>query len=86
MLDILDRRSKMAKRTTYLVQTKAGAWVVQRQGKKSPESKHRTKAMAVKKGRRLAKKAQPWGQLRIKGKNGRIQTEHTYGNDPRGGG
>jgi hypothetical protein len=33
--------------------------------------------MAVKKGRRLAKKA-PVGQLKIKGKNGRVQSQHKY--------
>ena len=76
----------MAKRTVYYVQTSGEAWVVKKKGKVSPESKHKTKTKAVTVGRRLAKRAHPWGQLIIKGRNGRIQTEHTYGNDPRGGG
>ena len=54
--------------------------------KKTPEGKYATKAKALVAGRRLAKRARPWGQLKIKGRNGRIQTEHTYGHDPRGGG
>ena len=76
----------MAKRTTYFVQTMKGEWVVKKQGKKTPEGKYATKAKALVAGRRLAKRARPWGQLKIKGRNGRIQTEHTYGHDPRGGG
>lgn len=76
----------MAKRTVYYVQTQKGEWVVKKQGKKTAEGKYANKEKAVKAGRRLAKRARPWGQLRIKGKNGRLQTEHTYGNDPRGGG
>ena len=74
----------MAKRIVYFVQTQKGSngWVVQKQGKKLPESVHRTKAKAVIAGRKLAGRAKPWGQLKIKGKNGRIQMEHTYGNDP----
>jgi hypothetical protein len=67
----------MAKLTSYSVQSKGDQWVVLRKGKKSPESTHKTKAMAVKKGRRLAKKA-PVGQLKIKGKNGRVQSQHKY--------
>ncbi len=36
---------------------------------------------AVERGRELAR-AQELGQLFIRGKDGKIQTEHTYGKDP----
>ena len=51
-------------------------WVVQREGKTSPESKHRKKDVAVRKGRSLAKQAK--GTLKIKAKNGKIQAKRNY--------
>jgi hypothetical protein len=50
--------------------------VVQREGKKSPESTHRKKDVAVRKGRSLAKRA--GGVLKIKGRNGKIQAKRKY--------
>lgn len=44
-------------------------------------SNHRNKENAVQSGITIAKK-QPAGQVVIHKKNGQIQTEHTYGNDP----
>lgn len=76
----------MAKRQTYFVQTLKGEWVVKKQGKKTPEAKFATKEKAIVAGKKLAKRAHPWGQLKIKGRDGRLQREHTYGHDPRGGG
>lgn len=43
---------------------------------------HETKAPAVTQGRQVAKAVPSLSQLVIKGENGRIQTEHTYGADP----
>jgi hypothetical protein len=40
------------------------------------------KVQAVGAGRTIARRAKP-SQLRVKGRNGRIQTEYTYGQDPR---
>jgi hypothetical protein len=64
-------------------------WGVNRQGAIHYEATFVRKPEAIKAGRRLAKNAGEFydgawgGQLVIKGKNGRIQTEHTYGHDPR---
>ena len=54
-----------------------GTWEVCTKGVRRPASSHRTKAIAVKRGRRLAKKANP-GQIKIFGRNGRIQATHKY--------
>ena len=56
-----------------------GGWKVTKDGK--TVSNHRKKTTAVPKGRTTAKKQQP-SQLVIHKKNGQIQTEHTYKNDP----
>jgi hypothetical protein len=50
--------------------------MVQREGKKSPESMHRKKDAAVRKGRSMAKRA--GGTLKIKGRNGKIQAKRSY--------
>jgi hypothetical protein len=50
--------------------------MVKREDKKSPESMHRKKDVAVRKGRALAKRA--GGVLKIKGKNGKIQAKRSY--------
>jgi hypothetical protein len=50
--------------------------MVQREGKKSPESKHRKKDTAVRRGRSMAKRA--GGMLKIKGRNGKIQAKRNY--------
>jgi hypothetical protein len=57
-----------------------GRWAVQREGTKRASSLHDTKAQAVARGVDLGRRYQ--GQLRIKGRNGRIQDERTYGRDP----
>jgi len=66
----------MAKQTTFVVQSKKDSWLVQKQGKKTPESVHKKKEVAVKKGRSLAKRAK--GQLKIKAKTGKIQATRNY--------
>ena len=50
--------------------------MVQREGKNKPESMHRKKDVAVRKGRSMAKRA--GGVLKIKGKNGKIQAKRSY--------
>lgn len=67
----------MAKQTTFVVRSSKGSWLVQKEGKKTPESAHKKKAVAVKKGRSLAKRAK--GILKVKAKNGRIQAKRNYG-------
>ncbi len=61
---------------SFVVRSHGDGWMVQREGKKSPESTHRKKDVAVRKGRSLAKRA--GGVLKIKGKNGKIQAKRKY--------
>ena len=61
---------------SYVVRCSADGWMVQREGKKSPESMHKKKDVAVRKGRSLAKRA--GGMLKIKGRNGKIQAKRSY--------
>ncbi len=67
----------MAKQMTFVVRGTKDGWLVQKQGKKTPESKHRKKDAAVKKGRTLAKRAN--GILKVKAKTGKIQAKRNYG-------
>ncbi len=67
----------MAKATYVVKSTKDGGWAVLKEGKKSPESTHKKKDVAVRKGRSLAKKAK--GTLKIKAKGGNIQAKRYYG-------
>jgi hypothetical protein len=67
----------MAKQVTYVVRSSQDKWMVQKEGKKSPESMHTKKDVAVKKGRSLAKRAK--GFLKIKAKSGKIQAKRYYG-------
>jgi hypothetical protein len=57
-----------------------GRWAVQREGTKRASSLHDNKAQAVARGVDLGRRYQ--GELRIKGRNGQIQDERTYGRDP----
>jgi hypothetical protein len=61
---------------SFVVSSSKDGWMVQREGKKSPESMHRKKDVAVRKGRMLAKRA--GGVLKIKAKNGKIQAKRSY--------
>ena len=63
-------------KNSFVVRSSADGWMVQREGKKSPESMHRKKDVAVRKGRSMAKRA--GGTLKIKGKNGKIQAKRNY--------
>ena len=56
---------------------KDGGWEVKQQGKNRPLSTHRTKAMAVQRGRRVAKRSAP-GQVKIFSRKGKIQASHKY--------
>ena len=61
---------------SFVVRSSQDGWMVQREGKKSAESMHKKKDVAVRKGRALAKRAR--GVLKIKGKNGKIQAKRSY--------
>ncbi len=56
----------MAKQVTFVVKSSKDYWVVQKEGKKAPESRHKKKEAAFKKGRSMAKRA--GGILKIKAK------------------
>lgn len=72
----------MASRKTYHVNADgAGGWRVKAEGASRASSTHDNKSDAVQSARDLAK-SQSLGQIVIHGKDGRIQTEHTYGKDP----
>lgn len=63
-------------KNSFVVRSSQDGWMVQKEGKKSPESMHRKKDTAVKKGRAMAKRA--GGMLKIKGRNGKIQAKRSY--------
>jgi hypothetical protein len=62
-----------------VVPNNRGGWEIM-QGNRAI-SNHRKKTRAIQSGRRTAKKKQP-SQLVIHGRDGKIQTEHTYKSDP----
>lgn len=73
----------MPKRQVYHVtKAKQGGWNVLKEGGQRASLHTETKAEAIMKGRDLAKQP-PLGQLKIHKADGTIQTEYTYGKDPR---
>jgi hypothetical protein len=64
------------RKKSWVVRSSRDGWMVMREGKKTPESTHRKKDVAVRKGRSMAKRA--GGVLKIKGKNGKIQAKRSY--------
>lgn len=71
----------MSGRTKYHISPNGDDWKVQREGASRPAKVFDNKADAVDFGREIAQRQEP-GQLIIHGKDGVIQTEHTYGKDP----
>jgi hypothetical protein len=73
----------MAKRKVYHVtkNTKGDGWNVKQEGAQRASGNFGTKQQAIQRGKQLAKNA-PIGQIKIHGQDGKIQTEHTYGQDP----
>jgi hypothetical protein len=59
-----------------------GGWQVKRDGASRASNVFDSKAEAVERGSDLAR-SQPFGQIIIYKQDGKIQTEYTYGNDPR---
>jgi hypothetical protein len=55
---------------------------VKAEGNKNPSDNFKTKMAAVDRGKELAKRA-PICQIKIHRQDGKIQTEHTYGEDPK---
>lgn len=72
----------MSSRKVYHVVPNADkGWRVQYEGAQRASSAHATKAEAVKAARQYAGNARP-SQVIIHTKDGTIQTEYTYGDDP----
>lgn len=71
----------MAKREKFHVTHKDGNWRVTKQGATRPSKTFDKKKDAVGYGRERAKSEEK-GQLIIHKKDGKIQTEHTYKEDP----
>lgn len=59
-----------------------GGWDVKTQGAGRAAANYEDKTDAVTRGREIAQ-ATGHGQLIVQGQDGKIQYEHTYGNDPR---
>jgi hypothetical protein len=70
----------MPAREVWDVEPRENGWVVQREGTDRADGLYDNKDDAMDRGVDLAKAAK--GQLRVKGRDGQIQTEHTYTNDP----
>lgn len=73
---------KVVKRQVYHVVPAENGWEVKKEGNKRPSAKARLKVDAIKRAKKLAKNAK-LGQVIIHKRNGKIQTEYTYGDDPR---
>jgi hypothetical protein len=72
----------MSERRTYDVSPDGdGGWSVQRRGADKATRNTENKDDAIDAARTHAKNADE-GQIVIRGKDGKIQREHTYGNDP----
>lgn len=65
----------------YHVTPKGGQWQVKGENAERAVSLHETKVEALQAGRGIAQNAK--GQLLVHGRDGVIQTEWTYGHDPR---
>ena len=68
-------------RTKYHIVPSGDDWAVKKQGAARASSLHATKEDAIVAGRTLALANQP-SQLIVHGRDGKIQNEWTYGNDP----
>jgi hypothetical protein len=72
------------KRDVYFVSPNSdrGGWDVKREGAERASKHFETKADAIGFGKQVAQKSD-LGQLKIQKQDGKIQTEYTYGKDPR---
>ena len=70
----------MARKCLHITKHPKG-WQVKKQGASRASSIHRTKSAAVGSARVQARRSKP-SQVVIHGRNGRFQSERTYGCDP----
>lgn len=71
----------MTKRKRYDVSPHGDGWKVQWEDAGRPSNVYDSKDPAVERATDLAKRSKP-SQVRIRKKDGRIQEERTYGDDP----
>jgi hypothetical protein len=69
-------------RNIYHVTPKGDAWRVKRAGTRRADSIHANKTDAVARAKALANRT-ALGQVKVHRRDGEIQTEFTYGRDPR---
>jgi hypothetical protein len=72
---------KRMRKVYHVVPNQKGGWLVKEERNKNPSARAEKKSEAVKKAKELAKKTK-LGQVIVHKKNGQIQTEYTYGDDP----
>ena len=73
---------EVIQRQVYHVVPAEKGWEVKKEGNKRPSAKTKLKVDAIARAKELAKKGK-LGQVIIHKKDGKIQTEYTYGEDPR---
>lgn len=74
-------KKRKPRRMTFHVVPGDDGWVVKKAGAKAALETYRLKKDAIEAGKQLAKQPKK-GQLVIHKKDGTIQTEYTYGDDP----
>ncbi|MCS6327084.1 MAG: DUF2188 domain-containing protein [Nitrospira sp.] len=74
-------RSIVGRKTYHVTPASNGDWKVTGVGNSRASGVHANKADAVAQAKELAK-SQDLGQVVIHSRDGKIQTEHTYGSDP----
>jgi hypothetical protein len=72
---------KSIRKVYHVVPDPKGGWAVKEEKNKNPSVKTEKKVEAIIKAKELAKKAK-LGQVIVHKKDGEIQTEYTYGEDP----
>jgi hypothetical protein len=65
----------------HVTPTGKGDWKVKRENASKAAGVYEDKADALKDAKKSAKSV-PLGQVIVHGRDGKIQTEHTYGKDP----
>ncbi len=73
----------MAKRTVYHVTKDSDGWKVSKEGAERASARTDTKAEAVDRARELAHNVPGLSQVKVHREDNVIQTEYTYGDDPR---
>lgn len=72
----------MPKRTVFTVTGHKGEWTISERGHKPTRGTFFCKETAIERARKMAR-TKPLSQVIVKGLNGQVQTEYTYGHDPR---